>query len=76
MSQIKLAKCDLSTTQWKCLINKVSTYYIWFIVEGHELTDADNFKELVTYLYNLNMTINLNYKLFIITYTINLKGNK
>ena len=59
MDQIKLLKMIFQLHNGECLFDKVSKYYIWFIVEGHELTHASDFRELVTYLHNLNMTINL-----------------
>jgi MoaA/NifB/PqqE/SkfB family radical SAM enzyme len=57
-SQIDLAKNnDLTTRQWKLIIDKVSKYCIWSIIEGGEPTSRPDFMEIVRYIYNLKMPI-------------------
>ena len=59
MDQIKLVKMIFQLHNGNVFLIRLSKYYIWFIVEGHELTHASDFTKLVTYLHNLDMTINL-----------------
>jgi len=58
--QIKLAmKKDLTTEQWKYVMNKVAPYCIWSIVEGGEPTSRKDILELLQHLKSLKLPITM-----------------
>lgn len=58
--QLKIAKKnDLTTEQWKKILDKISKYCVWSIIEGGKPTSRPDFMELVRHLYKLKLSITL-----------------